>query len=118
MSESRWGDIYRHLQAKGFDVWSPGNKIGDCLAPYIVIKHDGSARRVGISTNEDFYSLLCYVPKQNYSEMESFLLSVKAAMKEMEPMIFPRGEETPSFYDDTFKAHMVSVTYKNYKKMM
>jgi hypothetical protein len=119
MSEkSRWGDIFKHLQDEGFEVYSPGIKVGDCLSKYVVVKHDGSSRRIGISTNEDFYSVLCYVPKQNYSDLEHFVLSVKTSMKKLEPLIFPRGEETPSFYDDTFNAHMIGIVYKNYKKML
>ena len=116
--KSRWADIFKHLQGNGFEVYSPGVKIGDCLKPYIVVAHSGSTRRFGISTNEDYYSILCYVPQQRYSDLEPLLLSVKAAMKNLEPMIFPRGDETPSFYDDTFKAHMISIMYKNYKKML
>ena len=43
---------------------------------------------------------------------------MKAAMKGLEPMIVPYGNQTPSYYDDSVKAHMVSIEYKNYKKML
>lgn len=115
---SRWADIFKHLKSKGFEVYSPGIKVGDCESKYIVVKHVGSVRRLGISTNEDYYSVMCYVPKQNYSELEPFVMNVKEAMKEIEPMLLPRGQEMPSFYDDTYSAHMISIEYKNYKKML
>jgi hypothetical protein len=115
---TRWQDIHLHLQNNGFEVYSPGVKLGECMSPYIVVKHDGSTRYTGISTNTDLYSILVYVPKQQYSELEVLIQNVKIAMKKLEPMILPYGSQTPSFYDDSFQAHMVSIEYKNYKKML
>lgn len=43
---------------------------------------------------------------------------VKKAMKALEPMILPYGSQTPSYYDDSVKAHMISIEYKNYKKKL
>ena len=45
-------------------------------------------------------------------------LKVKRIMKELEPMIVPYGMQTPSYYDDGYKAHMISIEYANYKKML
>ena len=116
---TRWHDIQLHLQKEGFDARPPGSdkSVGRCLSPYVVVRHDGSTRYAGISTNVDVYSILVYVPKQRYSELEVQVMSVKLAMKKLEPMILPNGSETPSFYDDGFQAHMISIQYKNYKKM-
>ena len=115
---TRWQDIFNHLKNEGFDVRSPGVSVGACESPYIVVKHGGGARIPGISTNNDVYGILVYVPKQSYSELEVQVMSVKLAMKKLEPMILPYGSETPSFYDDGFQAHMISIQYKNYKKML
>ena len=60
---------------------------------------------------------MCYVPKDAYSELEPFVASVKQSMKKLMPMLKPNGIQTPSYYDDTYKAHMVSVSYTNYKKV-
>lgn len=117
-STSRWGDIALHLQSKGFDVFSPGMKVGECTKEYIVIKNDGSSKLTSFSTDQDLYAVMCYVPKQNYSSLEPLIRRVKEAMRELKPMILPYGQQTPSFYDDTVKAHMVSIEYKNYKKIM
>lgn len=116
-SISRWKDISLHLKMKGFDVYSPGTKTGDCINKYIVVKNDGSSKMAGFSTDIDLYSIMCYVPKDKYSQLEPFVQEVKKVMKELEPMILPYGSQTPSFYDDSFKAHMVSIEYKNYKKI-
>lgn len=115
---SRWEDIFVHLQGVGLDVYSPGTKLGECTSEYVVVKYDGSSRHAGISTDDDFYAILCYVPKMKYSALEPLVQRVKRAMKGLEPMILPTGSQTPSYYDDSFKAHMVSIQYKNYKKML
>lgn len=118
MAESRWQDIFLHLKAEGFEVDSPGIRVGECITPYIVVANDGSVRHTGISTDDDFYAVMCYVPKKRYSELEVMVQKVKCSMKKLEPMILPYGLQTPSYYDDGVKAHMVSIEYKNYKKML
>ena len=115
---SRWQDIFLHLKKNGFDVYPPAIKIGECTAEYIVVKNDGSSNHVGLSTDDDFYAVMCYVPKQAYSTLEPLIQKVKKIMKELEPMILPYGSQTSSYYDDSVKAHMVSIQYKNYKKML
>ncbi len=113
--ESRWQDLFIHLQNEGFEVYSPDMKVGECLKPYIVIKNDGSTRIAGISTDQDLYSVMCYVPGKQYSKLEPMVQKVKKAMVKIQPLFMPYGQQQPSFYDDAFKAHMVSIEYKNYK---
>lgn len=114
-NESRWKDIFTHLKEQGFDVYSPGIKVGECTKAYVVVKSNGSTRHASFSTDVDMYSVMCYVPKEGYSQLEPLIQSVKKAMKSLEPMILPYGTQTASFYDDTVKAHMSSIEYKNYK---
>lgn len=116
-ADSRWQDIFLHLKSAGFDVYPPAVKLGECESKYIVIKNDGSTRHLGISTDDDFYAVMCYVPKQAYSSLEPFIQQVKQTMKGLEPMILPYGNQSPSYYDDSVKAHMISIQYVNYKKM-
>lgn len=115
--ESRWQDIFLHLKNQGFDVYSPGTKTGECTSEYLVVKNDGSSKHVSFSTDVDLYAVMCYVPKEKYSALEPLVQMVKKSMKELEPMIKPYGSQTPSYYDDSVKAHMVSIEYKNYKKL-
>lgn len=115
--ESRWQDIFLHLKNQGFDVYSPGMKTGECTSEYLVVKNDGSSKHSSFSTDVDLYAVLCYVPKNKYSSLEPLVQKVKNVMKELEPMILPYGSQTPSYYDDSLKAHMVSIEYKNYKKI-
>lgn len=115
---TRWQNIFNHLKDKGFDVYSPGTKVGECSAPYVVVSHDGSSKHYSVSSDEDLYAVMCYVPKMKYSILEEMIQNVKAAMVELKPMFLPYGSQTPSFYDDSVKAHMISIEYKNYKKIM
>lgn len=117
MGQSRWQDIYSHLEDAGFEVYSPATKTGECISQYIVVKNDGSSQFGNFSTNNDLYAILCYVPKQKYSELEILVQAVKEEMKKLEPMIKPIGMQTPSFYDDAVKAHMISMQYVNSKKI-
>lgn len=116
-AESRWQDIFLHLKEAGFDVYSPGTKVGECTEEYIVVKNDGSSKHPTVSSDNDLYAVMCYVPKENYSRLEPMVHEVKKAMKGLEPMILPYGSQTPSYYDDSYKAHMISIEYKNYKKI-
>lgn len=115
--DSRWQDIFLHLKKQGFDVYSPGVKVGECISEYLVVKNDGSSKHQNFSTDVDMYAVMCYVPKNKYSSLEPLVQKVKNAMKELEPMILPYGSQTPSYYDDSVKAHMVNIEYKNYKKL-
>lgn len=115
-AESRWGDIFECLQSGGFTVYPPGIAIGECKSPYVVVKNDGSSEHPSFSTDVDLYAVMCYVPKQAYSTLEPLVQSVKKTMKNLEPMIKYYGSQTPSYYDDSVKAHMISIEYKNYKK--
>lgn len=116
MSENRWQDIYLHLKSEGFEVYSPGIKVGECESNYIVVKKDGLSRVSGVRANQDSYSVMCYVPKSKYSTLETFVNNVKKSMEKLNPLITPGNYETPSFYDDSIKAHMISIEYNNYKK--
>lgn len=114
---SRWQDIYSLLKSKGFDVYSPGQKVGDCTEPYIVVKNDGSYKHVNFSSDRDMYSIMVYVPLNKYSILEVIVQDVKKAMKELYPMIQPYGSQMPSFYDESVKANYISIEYENYKKI-
>lgn len=116
MEQSRWQDIFLHLKEKGIDAYSPSTKIGECQEPYVVILDDGEIEVLGFSSTQHFYTVLCYVPQNGYSNLEPYVLKVESAMKELQPMIMPSRMKTTSYYDDYIKAHMVSIQYHNYRK--
>lgn len=115
--DSRWQDLYLFLASKGYDVYTPGQKEGECLSKYIVIKYAGSVKADMISSRRDLYDLILYVPKASYSQLESFVQQVISDMKEVEPLFMPYdNQQDTSYFDDSVKAHFVSIMYMNYKK--
>lgn len=112
-----WEQAFDFLDSEGFDVYSPGTHEGDCTSPYLVVQRSGSNRHMSFSTDIDYYDVLVYVPKLQYSKVDRIVGEVKAAMTALEPMILPAGSEQPVVYNDDVKAHMTSVMYKNYKYM-
>lgn len=114
--ETRWKDIYTKLKSKGFDVYSPSQKDGECIEPYVVVKTSTQVGLSEISSEQQLYDIMCYVPKNKYSYLEEFVSQVEAALDEIFPLIRPTHNKTPSYYDDKVKGHMISVEYVNYKK--
>lgn len=116
MADTRWEDIYIKLQEHDIDVYSPGTKTGECTSPYVVVKAAGRVGSTEISSSQDLYDLMCYVPKNQYSTLEAFVDNVETIMDELFPMVRPLHFRTASFYDDSVKGHMISTQYVNWKK--
>lgn len=116
-TETVWQLIYKKLKGSGIVVYSPGQYEGECKSPYVVLSNSGSSATTNYSTSVMYYSVMCYVPLDNYSMLESFVSEVKEVMKGLFPMVRADGIETPATLDDELKAHMISVEYMNYRKM-
>ena len=116
MIDSRWADIFDHLKNANFDVYPPGVKGGECLSPYVVVKDAGIMELTTISSNRALFDIMVYVPKNQYSQLEPYLKSLKETMDGLFPMIRPTHTQTTSYFDDTVKAWMVSIQYQNYQK--
>lgn len=115
--QDRIQDIFVHLQQKGFDVYFPTQHQGECISPYVVVKGATNTRFRQYSTVVQYYDLLCYIPRDQYSKLYPFVNQVKTAMKELVPMIKPAYLDTEPFYDDEIKGHMISLQYLNYQKL-
>lgn len=117
MAESnRIRDLYVFLQSKGYEVYFPGQKTTECVRPYIVIKDEGLTQFMQFSSDIRLYAIMCYMPYNRFTELETMVDAVKEAMKEIFPLFVSTRFETPSFYDDTVKAYMVSIQYRVAKK--
>lgn len=114
---SRMQDIYLHLKKKGFDVYFPAQKLGECTKPYVVVRDATTSKVAGISSTVTYYDVMCYVPSDQFSTLDPFVESVDGAMAELRPMIQPTYTRTQSFYDQAIGAHMISVQYKNHRKI-
>lgn len=117
MADGRMQDIYLHLKNDGFEVYFPAQKVGECISPYVVVRDATTSKYLDYSSTVTYYDLLCYIPKDHFSQLEPFVEEVKGSMKKLVPMILPTYTQTQSYYDDSIKAHMISVLYKNYRKI-
>lgn len=117
MEKTRYMDIYRHLDINGIEVYAPTQKQGECRSPYVVVKDAGTIQYGTFSSTQTLYDVMCYVPKDRFTYLEQYVDKVKELMLQLKPMIMPMYIETASFYDDTVKAHMVSMQYRNMRKI-
>ena len=109
-----WERISETLTRHNIDVYPPATKTGECKKEYVVVKADGSAQIGSYSSQSVYYTFMLYVPRNAYNQLERFKRIVKDIISvDLNPMLMPTGQETPDFYDDTVKAHMVSITYRN-----
>lgn len=115
--DNRIERLYLHLKEKGLEVYTPGQKQGECKSNYVVIKYNGAVKLNSFSTSQDTYSIMCYVPKNVYSELEKYVDEVYKIMKELHPLFKSTEERTPSFYDDGVKAHMISMEFISNRKL-
>ena len=98
----------------GIEIYPPATKNGECKNPYVVLKTEGSTQIPGYSSEYHYYSFLCYVPQNQYSELEKLKSKVKKVLSDkMYPILMPTGEESTSFFDSSIKAHMSYIMYRN-----
>ena len=115
--DSRWQDLYKFLTSKGHDVYPPGEKLGDCLKPYLVVKYSGTVSSSTASSRRDLYDIMVYVPKGKYAMLEVEVQKVISELKEVSPLFLPYDmEQDESVYDASVSGHYVTITYCNYKK--
>lgn len=114
MEERTVWEVVFDVLNKHFETYPPASKRGECTKEYIVVKQDGASQYRQTSSEAHYYTLLLYVPQNKYARLERFKKEVKDVVaKELYPLLMPTGLETPAFYDDAYKAHMVSVQYRN-----
>lgn len=117
VEDSRIKDIRVLLESKGYEVHFPGQKLGQCKKPYIVVRDNGLSQFQQFSSHRKLYSIMVYVPLDRYGDLDPLIDKVEQDMKALRPMIASTNFRTPSFLDDTVKAHMVSMQYQNIKRM-
>lgn len=109
-----WQRIMDAMKEHNIKAYPPATKEGECTHEYVVVKQDGSSQYQNLSSEAHYYTLLLYVPRHKYVLLEKFKKEIKEIMAvDLYPLLMPTGLETPDFFDDTFKAHMVSIQYRN-----
>lgn len=106
-------DIYTHLKAAGFAVYSLGQHQGECVSPYIVLRNNGSTDALSMTGTE--YELLLYYPVKQYSSFEDHIESVKQHMNRLFPALRLVDGPSAHYLDDDVKGYMTSLIYENFK---
>lgn len=106
-----WSDIYMHLKAEGFAVYSLGQHKGKCTDPYLVLRDNGVSRRKSIEVPE--YEILLYYPMDRYSGFSGYVETVKNSMNRLYPALKLTEDEQPHYLDDEKMAYMTSLIYQN-----
>lgn len=101
----------------GEDVYLPSYHEGDCVKRYVVVKYDGAVDLLNVSSTRPTYTIMLYVPKDQYTTLQSFSFKVKQALKKLYPLIEPTGVESGTFYDENVKGHMISLEYLGIRKI-
>ena len=98
-SSSIWKDIYNNIKDwyKGeVSIYRAGIKTRACIVPYIVVAYGGGSKLSSFSTIFDYYTLMSYVTKQEYSLLEPFIADTKDGMQRLKPKASPTHEQTSS----------------------
>lgn len=112
MEKTLWEILADAFDGEGIEVYPPATKIGECKERYVVIKNDGASQIGSFSSQQRYYTFLIYTPQHQYADVERNKKFVKDIIsKKLYPLLIPTGTETPDFWDDTYKAYMVSVQY-------
>lgn len=109
-------EIYDTLSKGGKEVFYPGQHKGECTKEYIVVKNSGTVS-LNVSSEFALYTIMLYVPKNEYSRLEDFSFEVKQMLKKMYPKTMYVGNETETYYDEIVKGHMKSFQYQNCRKI-
>lgn len=106
-----WEQTQKFLEERtGCKVYPPAVKIGECKEDYLILKDDASARYQNLSTEINYYDVLCYA--KTYTGVLKLADFVRDVMCSYTPNMFPTGVETGAYYDDDVRAYMVSIQYR------
>lgn len=102
------------LKENDIEAYPPATKTGECKKEYVVVKNSGASQYGDFSTEIHYVDIMCYVPWNKYTNLEKFKKLVKQIIHDnLYPRLMETGSETVDYYDEGFKAHMVSFMLRN-----
>lgn len=106
--------IFKKLQSKGLNIYSPGQHQGLCNKSYLVIKNMGSSPFAGNKVaSYSIFDVIVYHPMSQYSSFESYINTVKIYLKEMKELRW--SGDFSSTIDSEKNAHMMIIRYQVFK---
>jgi hypothetical protein len=109
MSAALYDLAFNFLEGKGYEVYPPSTKRGECKSNYIVLKKDESSQYAELSTIMEYYMVLCY--SKTYMGVLHLSDDIRGDMAGFVPSLFPSGVESPPIYDENVKAFTISMQY-------
>lgn len=102
------------LKDYGIEAYPPATKQGECKKEYVVVKNSGASQLYDYSTELHYVDVMCYVPWNKYTNLEKFKRQVKQIIHDnLYPRLMETGSETTDYYDEAYRAHMVSFMLRN-----
>lgn len=110
--------LFDYLKQNGIKVFMPLQHVGEVKENFVVIKPSISDQFLEHSTTVTYIDVMCYSPKNKFSDQDTYVRSVKKLMVELGLilMVRPTDFETQPYYDDEYNGWMVSVQYAFYRK--
>lgn len=96
------------VAAAGLDAAKPGEKIGPCKSPYVVV-YNGGVIQASRVTGYRVIGAVAFVPLGRRTELDEMLQSAAAALAGIG--MRPRGSPSAEGIDEAFKAHTLSTEY-------
>ena len=113
-----WELAYEQLKSDGFDVYSVGQKVGKCNAPYVVIRNAGTNKIVGTSSKRTIFEFLCYVPALQYSKLDPYADRVRESLAKLFPTFISTESELPDYTDTDIGAQLRVIQYRVNKQII
>ncbi len=102
-------DMYDALKGAGLEVYLPGQAVGECRAPRILLADAGVIPHGRTLGRHVFYVTAC-VPFARPIEAAGTLERARAALQSV-TSVRPTGETSEGETDDTTKAYCISAEY-------
>jgi hypothetical protein len=105
-----WEKTQKYLESKGFIVYPPSTKKGECTKDYLVLADASTNQISDYSSEYHYYDIMCY--SKTYSGVLKLNDEVRKVMVNFAPQLMPTGNSTQAYYDSEVKAFMISVEYR------
>ncbi|AKA70134.1 hypothetical protein [Clostridium scatologenes] len=112
--DTHYRRTYDYLKENNIDVYSIGQKTGECKKEYVVIKENGTSGNEYIGYG--LIDIIIFFPINRFSEMELYVKQIRKLLKDLKFLQFT-GNITPGIVDTDVKGYTTSIQYQIFKKI-
>lgn len=99
------------LKAAGIPAYPPATAVGECKAPYVVVRPAAAYGQVGGRVQRQHVNVYVFVPNTPQYSVQDFAGQVKAALAPLATQIMPTNYESPEVPESDYKARSKFVEY-------